>query len=185
MRKTKKQKINTLLSIILLSLITIFFISVIYFISNPVEKEKFTEFYILGEYGKANDYPMDLSPGDDTNIFIGVSNHEQKTIEYTIDIWLVNQSINDNNTIIDNAWFKDKIKIKLDHVDINTDKKWKPQWEYKYNFNISKNEGKYKLIFLLYKEDTDEYNIGDNYIQEFEEILKNSYQEVYLWINII
>jgi len=55
--------------------------------------DAFTEFYILGSNGTASDYPRNLSVGEDVTVILGIVNHEFRTINYTIDIWLINQTI--------------------------------------------------------------------------------------------
>jgi uncharacterized membrane protein len=48
--------------------------------------EKFTEFYILGPGGKAGGYPTDLTVGQQTQVIVGVVNHEYSTVNYTIQV---------------------------------------------------------------------------------------------------
>ena len=50
-----------------------------YFFTAPEIEEKFTEFYILGIEGKAENYPEELSVGEGGRLTIGLVNHEQET----------------------------------------------------------------------------------------------------------
>jgi uncharacterized membrane protein len=62
--------------------------SIVYFTYLPVPKtgDKFTEFYILGFDGKAEDYPTDLTAGQPAQVIVGVVNHEYNMVNYTIQV---------------------------------------------------------------------------------------------------
>jgi len=60
---------------------------------HPKQGEKFTEFYILGPGGKAEDYPTALKAGETGTVTIGVVNHEYRDMDYTLDVLLGNESI--------------------------------------------------------------------------------------------
>jgi len=47
-----------------------------YVIAKPKQGEKFTEFYILGQEAKAENYPRELTVGEDARVILGVVNHE-------------------------------------------------------------------------------------------------------------
>ncbi|OEC86798.1 hypothetical protein A9507_09510 [Methanobacterium sp. A39] len=94
----KESGTDKILSIILVISIILAFSATAYMMI-PKEGEKFTEFYILGPNGKASDYPINLTVGQDGNVTIGIINHEYADVNYTIVIKLNNQTI-DNETII-------------------------------------------------------------------------------------
>lgn len=50
--------------------------------------EPFTEFYILGPDGTAEDYPTDYVLGENGTVIIGIVNHEQKPVNYTMEVKL-------------------------------------------------------------------------------------------------
>ncbi len=56
----------------------------VYIIVVPREGEAFTEFYVLGSGGMADDYPRNLHVGESRSIFLGVGNHEHRTINFTV-----------------------------------------------------------------------------------------------------
>jgi uncharacterized membrane protein len=167
---------------------------------TPKKQDSFTEFYILGStrnttsYPKATSYPKNLTIGQNSNVTIGLINHEYKTITYTIEIWLINQTLSYNNitktneTIYHEMWFLDKITVRLNHFTKNNNKLiWQPQWEYSYDFSINKT-GRYTLMFLLFTTPTPEYNTTTNYqkiSQNFAAVkIQSAYSNVYLWLNI-
>jgi uncharacterized membrane protein len=183
-----KNKFNVL-TIILLLCITISLILLLYVITNPKVGERFTEFYLLGNGGKADEYVQNLSVGENAYVFIGISNHEYRIINYSVDIWLVNQSTyynaskSENVTSIDHMWFIDGMTIQLDSIPLKIDEPWTPQWEHNYSFFINRT-GNFKLVFLLSKIPTESYFYELDYKDSAEDLLNSAYREVYLWITV-
>ena len=64
--KNSKTLDKILTVLLIISIITASALT-IYVIITPKKGEKFTEFYILGEGGKAADYPSSLSVGEEGN----------------------------------------------------------------------------------------------------------------------
>jgi uncharacterized membrane protein len=58
-------------------------------ISLPTAGDKFTEFFILGENRTADAYPEMISPGILQAMYVGIGNHEYRTINYTVEVYLV------------------------------------------------------------------------------------------------
>jgi len=56
------------------------------FVINEEPREKFTEFYILSDSGKASGYPADLEVGSPAEVILGVVNREQEPASYIIEI---------------------------------------------------------------------------------------------------
>jgi len=59
-----------------------------YAVAVPKQGERFTEFYIMGSEGKADDYPRQVLIGDPIDIIIGVVNHEHQPTSYRVKITL-------------------------------------------------------------------------------------------------
>ena len=57
-----------------------------YVIANPKQGEKFTEFYILGLEGKAENYPQQVTVGEEARIILGIVNHEYQPTSYRVEI---------------------------------------------------------------------------------------------------
>lgn len=57
-----------------------------YVLTTPKVEEKFTEFYILGPEGEAADYPTTLSVGEQAVVILGIVNHEQRAVDYRVEI---------------------------------------------------------------------------------------------------
>lgn len=147
--------VDKLLTIVLVISILSSVIALVYVVAVPRQGESFTEFYILGPGGNATGYPRNLTVGQDASVIIGIANHEHRTVEYTVELWLVNMSFVDNVTQIHAMYFFDSFSITLEHTDVDLEGEWQPQWELPYEFNVTI-EGNYKLWFLLYEDDVPE-----------------------------
>ena len=189
-----ENNIDKALTIILAASIIIAASLLIYVIITPKTGEKFTEFYLLGSNRIADDYPRYLSTNDTANVIVGIVNHEYKQINYTVEVWLVNQSYGynesseQNETSYHQAWFFDSFSTMLDHTPIDIEVEWKPQWEKNYTISINRT-GTYKLLFLLYTNETQTYNtlidyhwLGD---AKFGSEDTDAYRSVHLWIDVI
>jgi len=164
-----------------------------YIAISPREPEKFTEFYYTTS-GDNTKYPRYLEVGENTSITLGIANHEYKTIDYTIEAWLVNQTTtynetsNKNETVYNNLWFMDKINITLEHKPVDLGENWEPQWEYDYTFNITR-LGEFKLVFLLYTSQTSQYNLDTDYksiaYEKVDSDHTNSYRNIHLIISVV
>lgn len=185
-----KGKLDKMLIIVLIILMLVTSTLFVFMITTPRTVEKFTGFYLLGSDRSTANYPSTINAGENATIIIGVTNHEYQTINYTIEVWLINQTItfnestNENMISYDNAWFMDKIDITLDHTDINTEKTWESQWEYNYTFNITKRGENLTLAFLLFTTPTDTYDYDTDYKNTIKEKIDNSYEALYLWITV-
>ena len=73
---------------ILLSVATLAFVVV-----SPKEGEHFTEFYLLGPQGKADNYTTDYTLGQSGTLIVGIVNHEYRPINYTMEVKLENKSL--------------------------------------------------------------------------------------------
>lgn len=126
-----KGGIDFILTIILLCT-TILAIGMIYYvIMTPRIGETFTEFYVLNADDKANNYTTNMKLGSSSDLLIYVSNHEHKTVNYTIQVDI------DKKVLIYE-------KLKLNNNDI---------WKRNMTFVPDKDSDNMRLEFLLFKED--------------------------------
>lgn len=125
-----KSKVDRILSVILIFSI-IFAIGMLYYvITVPKIGEKFTEFYILGPSGRADNYSTQLKVGSSTILLTGVVNHEYSPVNYTVQIVL-------NNDILTSK------KLTLNNNET---------WEKNITFMPNKEGNDMKLELLLFKE---------------------------------
>jgi len=88
-----EKKADKILTVILIFSILISVGTLIYVIVTPKEGKHFTEFYILGPEGMADNYPTVYTPGESGTVIVGVVNHEYQTVNYTLDVRLENKSL--------------------------------------------------------------------------------------------
>jgi uncharacterized membrane protein len=128
---SSKKGVDRILTIILILSIAASIIMLIYVIATPKQGEKFTEFYILGDNGKAQGYPTELEAGKTSSVIVGITNQEYVLTNYTLNISLENETLN-------------TMQVQLMHNST---------WEEKVLFTPEKTGDNLKLEFLLYKED--------------------------------
>ena len=181
-------KMDKILSIILVISILVSIGILIFILVTPREGESFTELYILGSGGKACNYSTDILVGEESSLIIGLVNHEHKVINYTIEIWLVNYSIVNENISINHLYFMDSISVTLDSIPVDIEGNWTPQWERVYNFSINQS-GNYKIWFLLFKEpvsppvEMEEY-AGTDYEERIIKAINGEIQSLNLNIHV-
>jgi uncharacterized membrane protein len=125
-----------------------------YVVATPRASEKFTEFYILGPDGKAENYPTELKVGEDGRVIVGIVNHEQERASYKVEIWMDGE----------------KAKLKIDGKDrdeIIVELENEMGWEREVSFVPQKAGEGQKVEFVLYKE-------GKPYLEE----------PLHLWIDV-
>lgn len=142
-KKVKSQeRIDKILTGILLLSIVMAIGTLIYVILVPKIGERFTEFYILGPDGKANNYPTNLKSNEISDITVGIVNHEYSAINYTLQIDL------------DRDILKSE-KLVLGHNET---------WERNVTFLPNKQGTNMKLEFLLFKENNFSNHYRDLYL---------------------
>ena len=127
--KTTDSKVDKILTAILIISIVLALSVTVYVIVTPKEGEKFTEFYVLGPGGMAEDYPTNLTVGEEGEVIIGVVNHEYAAVTYQLEL-KVNGKVIDQKSIV------------LTHNET---------WEGPLTFKPKKAGEDQKLEFLLYK----------------------------------
>ncbi|NAT10250.1 hypothetical protein C4E22_01625 [ANME-1 cluster archaeon AG-394-G06] len=128
--KTADTKADKILTAVLIISIVLALSVTVYVIVTPKEGEKFTEFYVLGPGGMAEDYPTNLTVGEEGEVIIGVVNHEYAPVNYQLEVILNGEVINEKS-------------IELMHNET---------WEGPLTFRAKKTGEDQKLEFLLYKE---------------------------------
>lgn len=79
-------RISKSLSIVLALAILVSVVAIVYLAVTPHAGQKYTEFYILGQNGRAEDYPVELKSGDTANLVLGIINHENAQVTYRVEI---------------------------------------------------------------------------------------------------
>ncbi len=185
---TPKHNVDKVLLIMLVIVIALTIVTFAYVAITPKSAETYTEFYLLGSDGTLSDYPQNLYAGENATVTVGITNHEHRPVDYTIEIWILNQTISyeglKNTTIYHNAWFLRKINITLPYESKDTEMPWTPQWLYNYTFNITK-KGEFKVLFLLFTAPTQMYVRYEDYTSIIEQNINNAYEELHLNVGIL
>lgn len=100
-------------------------------ITIPKTGERFTEFYILDQSGKSDNYPLNFKNNARVEIMAGVANHEHSSVNYTVKVVLDNQ-------VLANTF------LRLGHDE---------RWEQNISFVPVKEGSGLKLEFLLFRDD--------------------------------
>jgi uncharacterized membrane protein len=95
----------------------------------PQPAEPFTELYLLGASGKASEYPTNLTVGQTANVTVGVVNHENAVVKYTLVATLSNKTITTESFSLANN----------------------QQWQHSIPFTPTTRGSGQKLAFNLYK----------------------------------
>jgi uncharacterized membrane protein len=89
---SKRDRILFFVSIFAIGLVVL---STVLVITLPKQGEKFSEFFILGENRTADSYPRVITPDISYPMYVGIGNHEFRTVNYSVEIYLVPKPANE------------------------------------------------------------------------------------------
>jgi uncharacterized membrane protein len=124
-----QQPFDKIISVILMISIFAAIGTLGYVVATPAIGEKYTEFYILGPDGTADNYPKELVTGQPGKIILGIVNYEQTASDYRVEI------------TIDGHLIKEIASINLEN---------KGGWEQEVFFTTAQ-KGKQLVQFTLFK----------------------------------
>ncbi len=81
-----RNKLDKALSTIIVIAIATIVLAITYAILLPKQGEKFTEFYILGKNGIAEDYPSKTIKGMEETVLLGIINNERRSSTYKVEL---------------------------------------------------------------------------------------------------
>lgn len=156
----------TLILVILIALIT-----TIYLFTVPKERERYTEFFVLGKNGTAAIYPDRINASQDYPIYVGVGNHELQTITYTIETWIIRTEFNNvtNSSTIIVMDPRNRLSLTL----ANNETRIIP-----YNLSVEKT-GYNRVEFLLFKEIVPDFEVRGR------DRINASYRNLHLWVTVL
>jgi len=138
--------VDRLLSVVLTLAILIAIITTIYVITAapPLDGERFSEFYILGENQTVANYPGHIIAGQNYPIYVGVGNHEYRNMAYTIETWLLRTEFDTvtNTSHIIEMDPNDRLSLTLAYNETTI---------IPYNLSLKKT-GYDRVVFLLFNE---------------------------------
>lgn len=116
--------------------------TLVYVLAAPKVGEKFTEFYILGPGGMAQDYPNELTVGEEVELIIGIINHESVNTSYQVRIAIDGEQIEETRP-----------------VTLTNEQKW----EESVTFTLTKTGDEQKVEFLLYRNNESESYLSTHF----------------------
>jgi uncharacterized membrane protein len=127
-------RLNKALTMVLGAVLLATIGAIVYVVTAPHEGERFTEFYILGPGGKADNYPTNLVLGEDADVRLGIVNHEYEEVSYQVEI------------VIDGVRNKEIGPVVLANEE---------KWEQPFSFIPARAGENQKVEFVLYKRGQD------------------------------
>ena len=109
--------------------------TLVYTVAVPRIGERFTEFYILGPEGSAENYPRELISGEEGRVILHIVNREHETTEYRVEITIDGEKAGEAGTVT------------LEYEE---------KWEQEAAFAATGAGLGQKVEFLLYKEKSSE-----------------------------
>lgn len=91
--ENSESKLDRALTVFLILSILLSVATLAFVVLSPKEGEHFTEFYLLGPQGKADNYTTDYMLGQSGTLIVGIVNHEYRPINYTMEVRLENKSL--------------------------------------------------------------------------------------------
>lgn len=142
--------------------------SVGYAVGVPKSGEQFTEFYLLTENEDrelvADDYPTNFTAGESQSLYLGISNHEQEQVEYSVVVELQDVHFENNSTIVES---QTELRRFQKRVAANE------TWQLNHTISPEMTGDRLRLTYLLYKGDV-----------PANPTVENAYRETHLWINV-
>jgi uncharacterized membrane protein len=169
-KKPGSSRTDRILSVILLIAILAAVATTVYVIVVPKEGEKFTEFFILGEKQKAADYPTHLITGMNSSLFIGIGNHEYRTVNYTVETYVTNMSFDErtNTSSLESMALLDRYTVSVPYNETVI----RP-----YFFTPATTTFN-RVDFLLFNE-----TVPDRRVTGLDRI-NQSYRDLHLWVTV-
>ncbi|HWQ48207.1 MAG TPA: DUF1616 domain-containing protein [Methanosarcina sp.] len=91
--ENSESRLDRALTVFLIISILLSVATLAYVVVSPKEGEHFTEFYLLGPEGKADNYTTNYTLGQSGTVIVGVVNHEYRPVNYTMEIKIENKSL--------------------------------------------------------------------------------------------
>jgi uncharacterized membrane protein len=135
-----------------------------YIFTVPGQGETYTELYILNASTDTNGYPRSMNANELQRIRVGISNHEQHSVQYTV----ISELQRVRN---DNSQFRIIERQRLGEYSVSVDSN--QTWERQDRFRPRIQDDRLRLIYYLYHESPPEIPTTET-----------AAQEVHLWVNV-
>ena len=141
----------------------------------PPREEPFSEFYLLGNDGIAEDYLYDLRAGRGEPVIIGVTNQEGVATSYVVEVWAARETIvtSTNRTQVNSMSQIGTVRVEL--LDRQT-------YEQPYQVSVSDKDAN-RVEFLLFKPGVPGAEVPPASVTGADRVAA-AYRNVNLWIAV-
>ncbi|MFO8110192.1 MAG: DUF1616 domain-containing protein [Thermoplasmata archaeon] len=163
-----------------------------YIITTPRTGERFTDFYVLGPGGMADDYPTSLSINQSGHVILGTVNREHRDMDYHMVIRAASTNYESHQDLEDEGDIETGLEIFFDSQNMTDEEipedynmTLSPSTTYFTGFTLSHEEkftkhlnytleepGLYMVQFLLFR--TEEFTLDDT----------EPYRNLHLWVTV-
>ncbi len=161
-------RVDKALNILLVVSLLVAVGSVGYAVAVPKQGEAFTELYLLteGPDGElvADDYPQNFTVGEPQSLYVGVGNHEQRTVNYTVVVVLQDVEFENNESRVLQQERLNRFQTTLSHNET---------WQRNHTVEPTMTGERLRLVYLLYRGEAPP-----------QPTVENAYREVHLWVNV-
>lgn len=161
-------RLDGILNILLVLSILLAVSSVGYAVTVPKQGETFTEAYLLTEQDNgtlvADNYPTEFTTGEARPLIVGIGNHEQRDVEYSLVVKLQDVRIQNNSTTVLAEEELQRLQTRVAAGE---------NWHHELNIFPGMEGERLRLAFLLYIDEP-----------PAEPTVENAYRETHLWINV-
>jgi len=134
--------------------------------ATTVPMHEFTEFYLLSEDESGNltaaDYPREFTRGESKQLYVGISNHERKHVDYTVVVTLQRISSEDSRILAENELTRFELDV------ANGETRQEP-----HSVTPTMSGDRLRLVYLLYSQ-----------TPPSDPTIDNAYRHLHIWINV-
>ena len=160
---------DAVLNVVLVLSLLLAVASVGYAVGVPKKGESFSEVYLLTKSDNgtlvADDYPTNFTVGQSRSLYVGIGNHEHRTVNYTIVLKLQKVEFVNNNT----TRIRQQQVLHRFHTQLANNQTWKKQ----HTVTPHMTGKRLRLVYLLYKGNP-----------PANPTINNADREVHLWVNV-
>lgn len=153
-----------------------------------------TEFAVLHDDLSGIEEPLNVTANEQFNLTAVLSNHELKTMNYTVVVWLLNTSA-ENRSQVETLYYLQNASVQLNHTAVNGSANLTAQHEMPLNITVNDQIDSHpwsgQLWFSLHKDDDPqdwdrsvEYSDDEDALAEIEEGMEGLRQHVSVAIEL-
>jgi len=161
-------RLDGVLTILMVVSILLAVSSVAYAVAVPQQGEAFTEHYLLTEQDNgtlvADDYPTEFTTGETRPIIVGIGNHEQHDVTYSVVVELQEVRVQNNSTTVLNEAELQRFQTRVSDGDTHHEE---------LALTPGRTGERLRLVFLLYTD-----------TPPADPTVENAYRETHLWVNV-